>query len=179
MDDPNAFLPNFLADFPAAQPDSLVKTMPSGPCQNDAKVPSCSRGHAAVAAVSGGDQSGGGEVRRQGAKGGVYSLHVAVLLRLLILASPRCRDGARRVFTDQTGIACTKRGARGVDHLALRAWVYPEADNWLQMVYPCLLSQRLQYHQTTGSALGAPWGRQLAQSCSPFQCLHQYQNERL
>ena len=40
---------------------------------------------------------------------------MAVVLRPQTLPSLLCRDGARRVFTDQANIACTKREApRGV-----------------------------------------------------------------
>ena len=43
--------------------------------------------------------------------GGVLISCMAVFLRPLTFTSPRCRDGARCVFTNQAGIACTKREA--------------------------------------------------------------------
>ena len=39
---------------------------------------------------------------------------IAVVLRLLTLASPPCRDGGRQIFTDQADTACTEREATGI-----------------------------------------------------------------
>ena len=55
-----------------------------------------------------GDGGGGGEMM----VGGVLSLCMAVVVRQYTLASLLLgRDGARRVFTNQAYIACTKREA--------------------------------------------------------------------
>ena len=55
---------------------------------------------------------GNPEKRRGGGEGGVLmSCMVAVVVPPLTLASLQCRDGARQLFIDQAGIACTKREA--------------------------------------------------------------------
>ena len=55
----------------------------------------------------------GGVVGRGGiagrAGGGVLNLCMAVVVWPQTLASLLCRDGARRVFTNQADIGCTKR----------------------------------------------------------------------
>ena len=81
------------------------------------------KGNVIGAELGGGYEGGGGygvgkggtggerEVRgnksiRVSGRGGTNFTHSR---RPLTLASMQCRDGARRVFTDQAGIACTKR----------------------------------------------------------------------
>ena len=44
-------------------------------------------------------------------RGCTQFVHGRRRVNLETLTSLLCRDGARRVFTDQTGIACTKREA--------------------------------------------------------------------
>ena len=59
--------------------------------------------------------------------GGGYSLLscIVVVVRLETLASLQCRDGLRRVPTDQADIACTKREAStGVRRVGGNTYVY-------------------------------------------------------
>ena len=49
---------------------------------------------------------------RNGGGGGVLISCIAIAITIKpSLASPQCRDGARRVFTDTADIACIKRNA--------------------------------------------------------------------